>query len=34
LEIKNILEKTIKTHKNKIIKEEAKRSIKRIENKI
>ena len=31
-EIKTILENIIKTHKNKIIKEEVKRSIKRIEN--
>jgi hypothetical protein len=34
IEIKEILDKIIGTHKNKVIIEEAKRSIKRIENKI
>jgi hypothetical protein len=34
IEIKEILKKIIKEHKNKVIIEEAKRSIKRIENKI
>jgi hypothetical protein len=34
VEIKAMLENIVRTHKNEIIKEEAKRSIKRIENKI